>query len=436
MIKLGERLRALLPKSTFAKSVAVLAGGTALAQAFSILASPLLTRLYNPEDFGTLAVYASILGIVAVVTSLRYELTLPLPEDKTTADKLFVLSFAVLIGMTLLTAIGIFFAGRFIIEITRAEALRGYLWLLPLGVGGAGLYNIFNFWAVRERAFKTIAQTKLHQSVTTITTQVGLGIFGAGPIGLLLGHLLSQVAGVGTLFQVSRKTKPYQNPEALNLASLRQVARRYWKFPIYSSGAALLNSASIYLPALLLASFYGPQVAGLFELLRRILNAPITLVGNSLNQVYVGEAARLAQSDIPALKRLYKKTVSRLFFMGILPLLALIFFAPPLFALVFGETWREAGVYAQLVSAGFLARFAISPVSSFAILEQLEYAFMFNSLFLVLVLLSLGGAYLIAAPPRYALAALSLSMVASYLIMFFLNLHAMNIVSQKPREQV
>jgi O-antigen/teichoic acid export membrane protein len=51
-----------------------------LGQAITVLVSPILTRLYTPEDFGVFGVYASILGIVTVVASLRYEYALPLPE--------------------------------------------------------------------------------------------------------------------------------------------------------------------------------------------------------------------------------------------------------------------------------------------------------------------------------------------------------------------
>jgi O-antigen/teichoic acid export membrane protein len=65
------RIKALLPKSSFARNVAVLVGGTAVGQAIVVLASPILTRLYTPEDFGVLAVYASLLGILSTVAALR-----------------------------------------------------------------------------------------------------------------------------------------------------------------------------------------------------------------------------------------------------------------------------------------------------------------------------------------------------------------------------
>ena len=42
-------------KSSFASDVLTLAGGTTFAQILTILAAPVLTRLYGPEDFGVWA---------------------------------------------------------------------------------------------------------------------------------------------------------------------------------------------------------------------------------------------------------------------------------------------------------------------------------------------------------------------------------------------
>jgi hypothetical protein len=41
------RIKALLRRSSFARNVVVLAGGTAVVQAIVVLALPILTRLYN-----------------------------------------------------------------------------------------------------------------------------------------------------------------------------------------------------------------------------------------------------------------------------------------------------------------------------------------------------------------------------------------------------
>jgi O-antigen/teichoic acid export membrane protein len=64
-------LKARLPKGKYGKNIATLAAGTAIGQSIATLASPVLTRLYSPSDFGVFAVYASIIGIIGSVASLN-----------------------------------------------------------------------------------------------------------------------------------------------------------------------------------------------------------------------------------------------------------------------------------------------------------------------------------------------------------------------------
>jgi O-antigen/teichoic acid export membrane protein len=56
--------------SSFTTDVLKLVTGTTFAQAVTILASPLLTRLYGPEAFGFLALFTSITSIIGVIACM------------------------------------------------------------------------------------------------------------------------------------------------------------------------------------------------------------------------------------------------------------------------------------------------------------------------------------------------------------------------------
>ena len=56
--------------SSFAADVLKLVSGTTFAQVVTILASPLLTRLYGPEAFGFLALFTSITSIIGVIACM------------------------------------------------------------------------------------------------------------------------------------------------------------------------------------------------------------------------------------------------------------------------------------------------------------------------------------------------------------------------------
>jgi len=154
-----NHLRRLLPKNAFARGVSVLVGGTAGAQVLTVLAAPLLTRLYSPEDFGLLAVYVSLLALIGIISSLRYELAIPLPEDEDegVAANVAALSL-ILVGLTaLLSGVLAWQLGPAIADLLGVPALAGYLWLLPVGALVSGSGQLFDDWAALIRRFTTIA---------------------------------------------------------------------------------------------------------------------------------------------------------------------------------------------------------------------------------------------------------------------------------------
>ena len=73
----------------------MLVGGTAGGHVIAIVAAPLLTRLYQPQDFGLLAVFAALVSIMGVVSGLRYPSAIALPDNDKEADALLLLSLLV-----------------------------------------------------------------------------------------------------------------------------------------------------------------------------------------------------------------------------------------------------------------------------------------------------------------------------------------------------
>src|SRR5512142_456745 len=104
-------MRPLIKTNTFGRNVALLAGGTAFGQVITVAAAPLLTRLYSPGDFGVLAVFGSIVSVLAVVASLNYHLAIPLPDEDSAAARLLVLSLLLLGATGLLSGVVVVLCG-------------------------------------------------------------------------------------------------------------------------------------------------------------------------------------------------------------------------------------------------------------------------------------------------------------------------------------
>lgn len=254
------------PLGAFARSVVTLASGTAIAQLLLVLAVPLLTRLYTPADYGALAVFSSALTVLVVLASLRYEAAIPLPADDEVAGSLLALTFVLLAVMAALVSLLVWLAGDEFVTMVNAPALRPYLWLIPVGLIGAGTYQALSYWAIRRREFGRVARTKLSQGAGQVVTQVALGVAGAGVPGLLIGDVVGRVAGGGGLALLALRERSHAR---VTRSSLVAVAARYRRFPLLTTWAGLLNVGSLQLPSILFSAGFGAAAAGLYALDRK-----------------------------------------------------------------------------------------------------------------------------------------------------------------------
>ena len=123
-----------LSTSHFAKNVAILFSGTAIAQAIPIAVSPILTRLYSPDDFGLLAIYSACIMVLSVIATARFELAIALPDKVTDAANLFILTLKVCTLISLLLLIPIVLFADDIASSLGHEKLTPWLYLLPLSI--------------------------------------------------------------------------------------------------------------------------------------------------------------------------------------------------------------------------------------------------------------------------------------------------------------
>jgi O-antigen/teichoic acid export membrane protein len=161
-------------------------------------------------------------------------------------------------------------------------------------------------------------------------------------------------------------------------------AQASWHYPVFSGSSALLQSSSQMLPAVFIAVLYGPMAAGWFGLGQRITGMPTRLVGEAAAQAFLGE---VAQAEGPAVYRLFKRTALRFFLLGLVGLSPLLLAGPPLFALVFGEPWRETGLIVQILVPLHLARFVVVPVAQTLNVTGRQHLHLVASLLAALALL-------------------------------------------------
>jgi O-antigen/teichoic acid export membrane protein len=131
--------------ATFADNVLTLAGGTTIALAVTILASPITSRLFGPEAFGLATFFGSGAAMLAAIACLRYEMAIVLPKKDDDPAQLFAICSMLLIAMTTLTAILTYAFGNRFLHYLNADELAPILWLFPVTVFLMAHYFLLNF---------------------------------------------------------------------------------------------------------------------------------------------------------------------------------------------------------------------------------------------------------------------------------------------------
>jgi O-antigen/teichoic acid export membrane protein len=162
-----------------------------------------------------------------------------------------------------------------------------------------------------------------------------------------------------------------ENRKIKNVTCINMIekAKKYREFPIYAAPASLLDAVSLQAPLLVLSYFYNAEYVGLFSLTIRVLAMPATLIGTAVGRVYHQRIAEARNSEPERLRSLILKSAKYLGLVVSGPVLVLVLFAPALFSFIFGEVWRDAGRFAQIIALAIGFRFVVSPLSTIIIVS-------------------------------------------------------------------
>lgn len=353
-------------KRPFIRNVAVLASGTAAAQAISMAFSPLITRLYSPEAYGIQGVFMTVVGMMSIPAALSYPIAIVLPKSDKVALGLVHLSLYIGAAMSLLATGALYFFGREILALMNAEEISEFIYLIPFVMFISVFGTVVSQWLIRKKAFGVTARVAVWTTFLASTTKAGFGfVYPKAAVLIVIYTLSSVLSAVLMLVGWRRSSAKSQPAEATENArgSLWALARQHGDFALLRTPQNLINGISQSLPVMLLATYFGPASVGFYTIATSVLALPAGLIGNSVMQVFyprINEAMHRGE-DVRAL--IIKATTGMALF-GALPFGIVIIAGPLLFSFVFGPEWRTAGVYAQWLSIWLFFQYINKPAVS------------------------------------------------------------------------
>jgi O-antigen/teichoic acid export membrane protein len=363
------RFSVLFRRNGFGRLVFTLMTGTAIAQAVSVLATPILGRLYHPEDFGVFAMFVTVLLVTAPVVCARYELAIVPAENDDDAFGLFLLSCIV----SLLFGILIFlsFQNRQLLQAIGLGPVIPYSAVVVFGVILNGIYQALLQFATRERRFRHIAKSQMLQSGGGVVFQASAGAStGLGPAGLIWGQIVgTSIAFLAVGRGLQRSWLAWRERHARNsIRALREVAIAHKNHPIFLPWGGFLNALAQKMPVLMLSAFYGPFFLGLYSIADRLLRTPAMLIGQSSSQVLFQKMTEpYMKANMPRLIVVWTVGMTLI---SAVPFTLFYFFSRPLFSFILGPKWAAAGALAAVLIPIYWGILVVSPISTILIIAN------------------------------------------------------------------
>lgn len=362
-------------RTTFARSTAILTSAAAIQNIMVLAVSPILSRLFTPEEFGAVGLLYAIAAVPATLSTGHYFLAVMQTRKQVETINIIALSWVCILTTTALgcgvVAIGHFHPGL-IGDFGRQ--LGPLLLLAPLVMLTEGALSTGRIWDLRRADYRSLFRNRLIETGTMIMAQLAAGLAGAGPLGLAGGRLLGVAAAAIDAGRVFLGDIGRRGRRTFSLRKMRQMAARYWRFPAFQTPAELMGCLIRQMPPILLAAYFSMEATGLYWLANRVLERPILLFGVDMSRVFMQQIAERRDRGGDVLSLFVKVTL----FMAALSLpafLLVIVFGPQLFAFVFGAEWYHAGEYARWMALFSFAYLFALPTRAMTAVFSLQRAY-------------------------------------------------------------
>jgi len=342
------------------RQVGVLVLGSGVAQAIALACSPLVTRLYSPNDYAVITVFLAMTGVLLPFACGRYEVAIVVAGTDRHASALTALSFVVATIGALAVLVPVVVMWDEINEFLGCTELGRWVIAVPVMVLLGAYAMVGRYVANRRSAYRLISQYLVGQAAVSVALNLLLGYLGMGANGLLLANVTSVVLGTGWLLWSLRDDMSF----ALrgDLPAIKHVAHKYRDFPIFNATSTVLDALTLAMPVFFVARIMSQETLGQYGFMMRVAQAPFAIIGGAVTQVHLKHLSDLLRSGSPATPYLWKITLL-LAAIALPPTVISVLWAPDLFALVFGSPWRRAGDLLAILMPAIGLQFIASALS-------------------------------------------------------------------------
>lgn len=342
--------------SSFLKSIITLASGSIVAQLISILASPITTRIFSPEELGIYTLVMTAVSMFGPIINLRYDLSIVMEDNEDNVYSLIKLSLHT--ALVFSTVVSFFYYFYFVFQNQVNPLLCTIVVWILLIVNG--IINVLNCYNNRLKEFKAITSAYVKRTFAQTVAMIISGLLCFGYYGLLASQVVGQFMGMSS----QSKSLLLHYSEIKGRSKLEEKAvMGIHKKQLITVPATFLNAFSYSSINIIIDMLYGSTLLGFYSISYRMLGLPLSIISNNVSRVFFVDAAK-EFSENKAYTKSLNKTLAILFIIAGIMFVVLELFSPQLFEFFFGEEWRVSGVYVQILAPLFSIRLIASAIGS------------------------------------------------------------------------
>ena len=351
----------------FVTNVTKLVSGSGLALLISLILTPLVARVFVPEDYGVVSLLLAVAKPLVVLGTLQLGVAIVLPKEREQACALFDaaatwliwVSAALLLVGLVLVAVGA--------PLPFSRRLGQWVWAIPVAVFLFGAVRLWVGWLMREKGFGAIARGE----VTVVSIGTGLRLcgglaMGSSVVALVVGH----VVGILAQLAVLRRAIPDDRVRWRKPVAAGEVKRQlveYRDFPLHNAPASFLATFAQNLPTIVLGAMFSAATAGLYAMAIRLVGAPVNVMVAAVRRVFLQEGASIYAQGKSLVGPLAKTSLAMAVISAV-PLTVLWLFGQELFTFLLGGRWSPAGQFAELLVPLLYAQAVAAPSNAILII--------------------------------------------------------------------
>lgn len=358
--------RAIARAGQRVRPVARILTGSMIGQGAVLGVSPLLTRLYEPRDFGALAIVTSVSSIIGAFATLSWERAVIATRSEAMARSLTLLAAASAAVICFVVGIMAYEQQALLDAFFSTHVFDSMWWAIPATGFALATQRIVGATLTRRRNYRALAVRNASQGVVQAASSVALSV-APGALGLIIGPIAGRIAGsLGARGGVSdRPNRPASRRlhASLSRRVMRITATRYRRYPLVSTWSSTLNALGLQMPTLLLSAAFGSTQLGLVGLALRLVATPVGIAADALAQFYDGAIGGRIRERGGGTATITLRLVSVLAVVAFVAVGCTVVTSPTLIPLVFGSAWAPVVPIVQMVAVMSGAQLVVSPIS-------------------------------------------------------------------------